>query len=143
MVNFPTWISDCDFHNFGLLDLFFSILMLAIVLQWLSILVFGMVIVIFWEVFHRRMFWKLALLLNFVGRFSVSILDPTLFLIYINELPDDVICNIVIYAGDTNLYSRGMIRHHSISPPPFLQLLVPNFEKEGMEKNEWIFAWKN
>ena len=30
-----------------------------------------------------------------------SILGPTFFLLYINELPDDVICNIDIYADDT------------------------------------------
>ena len=35
-----------------------------------------------------------------------SILDPTLFLLYINDLPDDVICNIAIYADDTTLYSK-------------------------------------
>ena len=34
-----------------------------------------------------------------------SILRPTLFLLYINDLPDDVICNIAIYADDT-LYSK-------------------------------------
>ena len=34
------------------------------------------------------------------------ILDPTLFLLYINELLDDVICNIAIYADDTTLYSK-------------------------------------
>ena len=35
-----------------------------------------------------------------------SILGPTLFLLYINDLPDDVICNIAFYAEDTTLYSK-------------------------------------
>ena len=35
-----------------------------------------------------------------------SILGPTLFLLYINYLPDDVICDIAIYAGDTILCSK-------------------------------------
>ena len=34
-----------------------------------------------------------------------SILGPTLFLLYINDLPDDIY-NIAIYAGDTTLYSK-------------------------------------
>ena len=35
-----------------------------------------------------------------------SILGPSLFLLYINDLPDDVICNIAIYTDDTTLYSK-------------------------------------
>ena len=34
-----------------------------------------------------------------------SILGPTLFLLYIN-LPDDVTCDIAIYANDTTLYYK-------------------------------------
>ena len=35
-----------------------------------------------------------------------SILELALFLLYINDLHDDVICNIAIYADDTSLYSK-------------------------------------
>ena len=35
-----------------------------------------------------------------------SILGPTLFLLYINDLPDNVICDIAICADDTILYSK-------------------------------------
>ena len=37
---------------------------------------------------------------------KVSILHPTILLLYINYLPDDVICDITIYSDDTILYSN-------------------------------------
>ena len=35
-----------------------------------------------------------------------SVLGPTLSLLYINDLSDDVICDIAIYADDIALYSE-------------------------------------
>ena len=35
-----------------------------------------------------------------------SVLGPTLFLLYINDLPDDIIYDIAIYADGTTLYSK-------------------------------------
>ena len=37
---------------------------------------------------------------------QVSIVDPMLFLLYNNDLPDDVTCDIAISADDTTLYSK-------------------------------------
>ena len=34
------------------------------------------------------------------------ILSPTLFLLYVNDLPDDVICDIAIYVDSTSLCSK-------------------------------------
>ena len=34
------------------------------------------------------------------------ILGPTVFLLYINDLPDDIICDISIYADCTTLYCK-------------------------------------
>ena len=38
--------------------------------------------------------------------YTFLLCTPTLFLLYINDLPDDVICNIAIYADDTTLYFK-------------------------------------
>ena len=41
-----------------------------------------------------------------VGVPQGSIIGLTLFLLYINDLPDDVVCDIAIYADDTTPYSK-------------------------------------
>ena len=43
--------------------------------------------------------------LNF-GISQSSVRGLTLLLLYINELPDGVICNVAICADDTSLYSK-------------------------------------
>ena len=53
-----------------------------------------------WEIFTRKEYQVNA------GASQGSILGPTLFLLYINDFPDDVICDIAIYADDTTLYSK-------------------------------------
>ena len=40
------------------------------------------------------------------GVIRFSILVPTLFLLYINDISDDVICNIAIYADNSTLYFK-------------------------------------
>ena len=40
------------------------------------------------------------------GKSSQEYPGPTLFLLNINDLPDDVVCDIAIYADDTTLYSK-------------------------------------
>ena len=44
-----------------------------------------------------------------VGVPHSSILGPTLFLLFINDLPVDVICDIAIYVDDTTLYSKWVL----------------------------------
>ena len=53
-----------------------------------------------------------------------SSFDPTLFLLYINDLPDNVICNITVYADDTTLYSKCN------QAPDLWQQLELNYELE-------------
>ena len=47
-------------------------------------------------------FWMASLHKNI----QVPILGPTLFLLYINDLANDITCDVAIYADDTSLYSK-------------------------------------
>ena len=58
----------------------------------------------FWEILW---FWKsLQEYPVNAGVPNGSIPGPALSLLYINDLPDDVVCDIAIYADDTTLYSK-------------------------------------
>ena len=61
------------------------------------------------------------------------ILRPTLFLLYINDLSEDVTCNIAIYPDDTTLYSKC-----DQSSDPWQQLeLSSEFESDLRDTVDW------
>ena len=66
-----------------------------------------------------------------------SILGPTFLLICINDLPDDVICNIAIYADDTTLYSKC-----NLASDLWQQLeLTSELESDLQDTVDWGRKW--
>ena len=66
-----------------------------------------------------------------------SILGPILFLLYSNDLPDDVICSIAIYADDTTLYSK-----FDQASDPWQQLeLTSELESDLRDTVDWGRKW--
>ena len=66
-----------------------------------------------------------------------SIIGPTLFLLYINDNPDDVICNNAIYDDDVTLYSR-----YDQAPDLLQQLdLASELESDLRDIVDWRRKW--
>ena len=66
-----------------------------------------------------------------------SILGATLFLLYINDLPDDLICDIAIYDGDTTLYSKC-----DRASDLWQQLgLASELESDLRDAVDWVKKW--
>ena len=66
-----------------------------------------------------------------------SILGLTLFLLYINDLRDDVICDIAIYADDTTLYSK-----YDRASDLWQQLeLASELESDLRDTVDWAKKW--
>ena len=65
------------------------------------------------------------------------ILGPTLFLLYINDLSDDVICDVAIYADDTSLYFEC-----DQGSDPWQQLeLASELESDLRDTVDWSRKW--
>ena len=80
-----------DFEEFGMLVFFTYLSVIECRVSYLAL------IPLFSAIGSFRYFW--------MGILQGSTLGPTLFLLYNNDFPDDVICGIAIYA-DTTLYSK-------------------------------------
>ena len=59
------------------------------------------------------------------------IFGPTLFLLYINDFPDDVFCNIAIYADDTTLYCKCGQASDLLQQLELASELEPDLEEWG------------
>ena len=65
------------------------------------------------------------------------ILGPTLFLLYINDLPDDVICNIAIYADGTTIHFK-----YDQAFDLWQQLeLISELESDLQDTVDWGIKW--
>ena len=66
------------------------------------------------------------------GVLQGSVLGPLFFLIYINDLCDDLSCDVKLFADDTSLFT--MVFNENIS--------TQNLNSDLRKIQEWAFQWK-
>ena len=69
------------------------------------------------------------------------ILGPTLFLLYINGLPEDVICDIAIYADDTTLCSKSNQASDLWQQPELASELESDLRDTVDWGRKWLFGF--
>ena len=84
---------------FGMLVFFSNLGFMEFQVRYLAL------ILLFFIIDGFRWFWAGSLQKN-DGVPQGSIFGPTHFLLYMNDFPDDVICDIIIYVNDITLYSK-------------------------------------
>ena len=146
MVNFPTQIPDCNSHSCALLDLpkafdrvWHAGLCYKLKSHGISGHIFGL-ISSFLSNRHVRVVLDEKCSQEYPVNAGVpqsSTRGSTLFLLYINDLPDDVICNIAIYADDTTLYCKC-----DQASDLWQQLaLASELESDLRDTVDWIKKW--
>ena len=72
-----------------------------------------------------------------------SILGPIWFLIFINDLPGNILCKLLIYADDTTLYqSLGTQRTANKNEAQWAKFeMAADFEYDLRSVTEWGDAW--
>ena len=71
------------------------------------------------------------------GVYQGSILGPTLFLLYVNDFPDNVFCNIAVYPDDSTLYSK-----YEQASDMWQQLeLTSELESDLRDTGDWGKKW--
>ena len=71
------------------------------------------------------------------GVLQGSIVGPTIFVLYINDLPGDVTCNIAIYADDTTFYSK----YDQVSDLWQQLELASELESDLRDTMDWSRKW--
>ena len=117
------------FTNVSLME--FLVRYLTLCLLFLIIGSFGW----FWiENLHKN----IQLMLEFLkGSFP----DPTLFPLYINDLPDDVICNSAVNVDDTTLYSKYDLASDLWQQPEFASEHVSDPQDSVTGAESGLLIW--